>query len=227
MEKLLKAKDEEYVRNLLEQNLVEPVELVLFLESPGASRVTEHNKQYLAYTEEILTEVSNLSDKINLTIYKDDKEKEKEYGVENISAFFIEGKNTNKNIVYYGIPSGHEFSSLLEDIIDVSKGETQLPDKLKEMVRKISSNVNILVFVTPTCPHCPQAVRTAHQFALENKLIRSSMIEAQEFPEWSNKYNVYAVPKVVINDKMQFEGAVPEDTFLNSVYEALGIKLLF
>jgi len=35
------------------------------------------------------------------------------------------------------------------------------------------------------------------------------------------------VPKVVINDKMQFEGAVPEDTFLNSVYEALGIKLLF
>jgi len=62
---------------------------------------------------------------------------------------------------------------------------------------------------------------------MENKLINGVMVEANEFPKWSEKYSVYAVPKIVINEKVQFEGAVPEDVFLNSIYEALGIKLTF
>jgi glutaredoxin-like protein len=96
---------------------------------------------------------------------------------------------------------------------------------VKDKIRKISSTVEILVFVTPTCPYCPKAVRTAHQFALENKNIKGVMIEANEYPEWSEKYSVYAVPKIVINEKIQFEGALPEEEFLNSVYEAIGINL--
>jgi glutaredoxin-like protein len=226
VEKLLKDNDEEYVRQLFEENLKDPVELVLFLEKEGGERLNQYNEQYQPYTEEIAKEISALSDKIKLTVYRGDTEKEKEYGVKNISALFIEGKNTNKNVSYYGMPSGHEFSSVLEDIVDVSKGETDLNMKIKEMVKKIGSNVEILVFVTPTCPYCPKAVRTAHQFAMENKLINGVMVEANEFPEWSEKFSVYAVPKIVINEKVQFEGAVPEDAFLNSVYEALGIKLV-
>lgn len=226
MEKLLKEKDEEYVRNLFKQNLKDPVELTLFLEGKDGKGKNKFNEQYLPYTEEIVKEVSSLSDKIKFTVYKGAQEKEKEYGVKSISSLFIEGKNTNKNLVYYGMPSGHEFSSLLEDIIDVSEGETNLISNIKESVRKISSRVEILVFVTPTCPYCPKAVRTAHMFAMENKLIRGAMIEANEFPEWSQRFGVYGVPKIIINEKVQFEGAVPENVFLNSIYEALGIKLI-
>ncbi|PIP49893.1 MAG: glutaredoxin, partial [Caldiserica bacterium CG23_combo_of_CG06-09_8_20_14_all_35_60] len=142
--------------------------------------MNQFNKQYQPYTEEIAKEISALSDRIKLTVYKGDLEKEKEYGVKDISALFIEGKNTSKNVVYYGMPSGHEFSSILEDIVDVSKGETDLSLKVKETVKKISSNVEIFVFVTPTCPYCPKAVRTAHQFAMENKLINGVMVEANE-----------------------------------------------
>ncbi|MGB9832333.1 MAG: protein disulfide oxidoreductase [Caldisericum exile] len=226
MERLLKEKDVEYIKDLFEKNLKDEVTLTLFLETNGP-KVTKFNEQYLPYTEEIAKEVAELSPKIKLNIYKDNEEKEKEYGVKAVSALFIEGPKTNKNIVYYGIPSGHEFSSLLEDIIDVSKGETELPVDIKEKVRKISSSVEILVFVTPTCPYCPRAVRTAHQFALENPNIIGAMVEANEFPDWSNEFNVYAVPKIVINGgKAEFEGALPEDAFLQSVYEALGIKLI-
>lgn len=226
MERLLKEKDEAYIKDLFEKNLKDEVTLTLFLETNGPN-VNKFNEQYLPYTEEIVKEVAELSPKIKLNIYRDDLEKEKEYGVKTVSALFIEGPKTNKNIVYYGIPSGHEFSSLLEDIVDVSKGETELPIEIKEKVRKITSNVEILVFVTPTCPYCPRAVRTAHQFALENPNIKGVMVEANEFPEWSEQYSVYAVPKVVINEgKAEFEGALPEDAFLQSIYEALGIKLI-
>ncbi len=225
MEKLLQAKDEEYVKDLFQKNLVDEVKLTLIVQSQGGDKVNKFNEPYLPYAEEIIQEIASLSDKIVVNIYKDSPEKEKEYAIKNISALFVEGKNTDKNIVYYGMPSGHEFSSLLEDIIDVSRGLTNLPELVKDKIRKISSAVEILVFVTPACPYCPKAVRTAHQFALENKNIKGVMIEANEYPEWSEKYSVYAVPKIVINEKVQFEGALPEEEFLNSVYEAIGINL--
>ncbi|MEF3245321.1 MAG: thioredoxin family protein [Caldisericaceae bacterium] len=226
MERLLKEKDVQYIKDLFEKKLEGEVTLTLFTETKG-SNVTKFNEQYLPYTEEIVREVAELSPKIKMNIYTDDFEKEKEYNIKTVSALFIEGSKTNKNIVYYGIPSGHEFSSLLEDIIDVSKGKTELPENIKGKVEKISSSIEILVFVTPTCPYCPRAVRTAHQFALENSNIKGIMVEANEFPEWSEKYNVYAVPKVVINEgKGEFEGALPEDAFLEAIYDAIGIKLI-
>jgi len=222
VEKLLKEQDVQYIKELFDRDLVDPVELVLFLESEGSDKVTAANSQYLQHTEEIAKEVSEISDKIKLTVYKDDKEKEKEYGVKEISALFIQGKNSDRNVVFYGIPSGHEFSSLLEDIVNVSQGTTRLSPASKEAARNIKVPVEILVFITPTCPHCPGAVKTAHQLAMENKLIKAAMIEANEFPELSKKYNVYSVPKVVINEKVQFEGALPEDMFLNKVLSAVG-----
>ncbi len=124
------------------------------------------------------------------------------------------------NVIYFGIPAGHEFSSLLGDIIDASKGTTPLSKVTKEKLKSVTKPIDIKVFVTPTCPYCPQAVRIAHQFAIENSMIRSSMIEAQEFTELSNKYSVMGVPKIIINDSAYLEGAQPEEVFLEYVLQA-------
>jgi predicted DsbA family dithiol-disulfide isomerase len=58
-------------------------------------------------------------------------------------------------------------------------------------------------------------------FALENENVVGDMIESLEFPHLANKYNVMAVPKVVINEVLAFEGAVPEHIFLEYVLHAL------
>jgi predicted DsbA family dithiol-disulfide isomerase len=47
------------------------------------------------------------------------------------------------------------------------------------------------------------------------------MIESTEFPHLANKFNVYGVPKTVINDTIFLEGAVPEDVFLEHVLKAV------
>jgi predicted DsbA family dithiol-disulfide isomerase len=51
--------------------------------------------------------------------------------------------------------------------------------------------------------------------------VRSTVIEATEFPEMSRAYQVMGVPKVVINDRVQFEGALPEHDFLSAVLQAV------
>ncbi|GBF10955.1 hypothetical protein HK1_00971 [Tepidibacillus sp. HK-1] len=58
--------------------------------------------------------------------------------------------------------------------------------------------------------------------AMVNPHIRGEMIEAMEFPDLSGKYNVYGVPKTVINDgKAEQEGAVPEEVILEKIMEAI------
>jgi hypothetical protein len=52
--------------------------------------------------------------------------------------------------------------------------------------------------------------------------VRSTAIEATEFPELSRTYRVMAVPKIVINDRVEFEGALPESQFLDAVLQAAG-----
>ncbi|MCL5067316.1 MAG: thioredoxin family protein [Thaumarchaeota archaeon] len=52
-------------------------------------------------------------------------------------------------------------------------------------------------------------------------MVDAEMIEASEFPELAEKYSVMAVPKIVINDSLEFEGALPEQTFVSKVEEAI------
>jgi len=139
--------------------------------------------------------------------------------VDKTPAIVLWGKNSH-GVYYFGIPAQYEFSSLLEDIVDISKGTTRLAEETRARLKSISKPVDIKVFVTPMCPYCPKAVRMAHQFAMENKNIKASMIEATEFEEMSKAYDVMAVPKIVINDKASFEGALPEEMFLQQVMDA-------
>ena len=65
--------------------------------------------------------------------------------------------------------------------------------------------------------------RVAHAMAMENPNIAADVVEVQEFPQISRMYMVTGVPKTVINNKVQFVGAVPEATFADKVLEALGL----
>ena len=62
---------------------------------------------------------------------------------------------------------------------------------------------------------------TANRLALASNRIRSTAIAAQEFPELSGHYDVYSVPKIIINDRFAFAGAYPEPQFVDLILQAL------
>ncbi len=64
-------------------------------------------------------------------------------------------------------------------------------------------------------------MRLAQHMSVASDRVRSTVIEATEFPELSRAYQVMGVPKVVINNRVQFEGAVPEHDFLGAVLQAV------
>ncbi len=221
---LISDGDKKIIKEEFFSKLINPVRLLVF--------IGKDHCQYCDQLKQLVEEISELSNLVTYELHDFDSEKElaEKYRINIAPAVVITQDGKDLGVRYFGLPAGHEFGSFLEDIVDVSKGETDLLEETKEALKGINKDVQIYVFVTPTCPYCPMAVRMAHKFAIEHALagndkILGDMIEAIEFPELADQYGVMAVPKVVIKvdgeDKVSFEGAYPEKMFLEKLLEAL------
>ncbi len=222
---LLNKEVREATQKKFEAEMEGNVSLLHFTQEPGRlvlmGTLKGQECAFCKETRQLLEEVSGLSGKIDFKVYdfQADKETADRFGIDKIPATVIMGEEDTR-IRIYGIPSGYEYMSLIEGIIDVSRRKTALSDKTKEALRAIDKAVRIQVFVTPTCPYCGLAVRLAHQFAMESPFIKGEMVESTEFPHLANRYNVFGVPKTIINETESVEGAVPEEILLEHVLKA-------
>lgn len=172
--------------------------------------------------EEILKTLAENVEKISFEVYDSNSEEAKKYDLKKYPAIvFLDEKGSDFKIRFYGIPYGYEYTTLIETIKMISTKNTSLSEEILKKVKNIDKDVTIKVFVTPTCPYCPYAAIVAYKFAIENDKIKAEVYDASEFPEEASKYSVYAVPKIVINEKISFEGAVPERIFIEKVLEAI------
>jgi glutaredoxin-like protein len=208
---MLDEKNKSNLRQIL-QSLTNKVNIVYFTQE------FECDSCYVTRT--LIEEVTSLSDKLSLTVFDfvKDAEKAKYYNVDKIpSIVLLDEKNNDKGIKFYGIPAGYEINSFIKSLIEVSGNNEALPFDLVRRIKEINTNIHIQVFVTPTCPYCPQAVAIAHKLALENSHIKADMVDATIFPHLSNRYNVQGVPKIVINEKYELLGAQPIEAFLDTM----------
>ncbi len=172
-------------------------------------------------THDFVKEVSALSDKLDFTVYDfvKNKKEAKALGIEKIPAIALADKDGNDTrIRFYGVPGGYEINSFLTSIVEVSGGGEALETETLDKIKALDKKIHIQVFVTMSCPYCPQAVINAHRIALENKNVIADMVEAGTFPHLSNKHNVTGVPKIVINDGAEeMVGAQPIEKMLDSI----------
>ena len=172
----------------------------------------DESAQLNGQIKELLTEVVELSDKISLEIDSEG---------DNKPNFELKGKNKG-TIRFMGIPSGHEFSTLISSLLMASTGEHKLSDETVKFIEELKDPLDLKVFITPTCPYCPAAVFLAHRFAMVSEKVTGTMVEAMEFQELSQSFNVAGVPHTIVNDKQGgFVGAHPEPSALNEIKKAL------
>ena len=208
MQKLLDQDLQNQIKEFLSP-MVNPVSLVLFTQESPCETCTE--------TKQLLSEIAELSDKLTF-VEKDLVEDIKEvdlYGIEMTPSFvMLDHEGKYRGVKFNGIPAGHEINSFLSAILDMSGLDFGYDAALISRIQKINKPVNIKVFVTLSCPHCPGAVNTAHRLAMLNGNIEGEMIEAQTFYTLSEQYNVSGVPKIVINEKHELVGNQPVEAFL-------------
>lgn len=183
--------------------LVSPVKLLFFTQENACPSCKQQ--------QELLEILVTLSDKLELKVYDFVLHGDEaiNYQIDKIPVTAVVAEKDYR-IRFYGVTTGYEFTSLLKAILMVSAGSSGLDSELESLVREIKESLHIQVFVTLTCPYCPKMVHIAHQFAFVNDNIRADMIDAAEFPQLAQRYNVTAVPKTVVNEIYSFEGALPE-----------------
>ena len=172
-------------------------------------------------TGRILDELAGLSEKVKLdklNALTDTGFREAD-AVEFVPTIIVNG--SNDRVRFCGTPSGYEFSTLLTLITDAGSGTTAGGPDVEGLVAALDRDLRIRVFVTPTCPHCPRAAVAAARLAAASPRIRAEIVEAGEFPELSMRYSVQGVPRTVIEDRLFFEGAVPETVLAKALSAAL------
>ena len=173
-------------------------------------------------TEMILKELEALSSKLNLTFLnlKTEAEQALKDGVDRAPAIIV-SDGTHSRVKFFGAPSGYEFSSLLTCIVDAGGPGEPLTKDTTDFLDELETDLNMQVFVTTTCPHCPGAAVLASRMARYSEKINSVVIEANEFPELSSRFNVQGVPRTVINEKLYAEGSLPESMMIQALQKAL------
>jgi glutaredoxin-like protein len=128
--------------------LVEPVEVLFF--------GSKNNCESCEDTLQLVREVTDLDDRLSLRVYdvEADREVAQRYRVDKTPGLVIAGRDgdrlTDYGIRYAGIPAGHEFSSLVHDLLLVSSRDSGLSDETRAFLKGVSKPVLLQVFVTPT-----------------------------------------------------------------------------
>jgi glutaredoxin-like protein len=225
MDKLLNEQIITQVREIFDGQLVHPVEILFF------GNDNDPDCEACAPTRQLVEEVAQISDKLSVHSYDivKDAELARTFRVDKTPGLVLVGVDSDERIDYgvryAGIPAGHEFSSLIHDLILVSGRDSGLSETTRQALRAIDKPVHLQVFVTPTCPYCPQAVILAHRMAMESPMVEAEMIEATEFPDLADRFNVSGVPQTTINQGAGTTlGAVPESQLLQAIQTALAAQ---
>ncbi len=220
----MEPKKEEFISEITKKVLQK--ELAQMAESVSIIAVLsdEQNKPFNNFCRELLRELSTLTDKIRPVIVDPDSKTAKKYHITRTPTLLIEPEHYA--IRFTGAPAGEEARTFLLGVIMASAGITMLSDASKKRLSELKERRNIKVFVSPTCPYCPQQALHAISAAIEKSdLISTEIIEIYENKDLATEYNAFSVPQLFINDQLVGTGLQPEEVFIEEVLTAAPVDI--
>lgn len=183
-------------------NMKNPVTLVL--------RAGTHSKH--EELKSFLEQLVSISEQLNLVVKEDER-------LRSPASFLVESDGKDTGIRFSGIPSGHEFNSLILAILQASGSEVKLDSSLQQIIKSVSEPLNFEVFVSLSCHNCPDVVQTLNQFALLNNQITCEMIDGGVFQDIITDRDIQGVPSVYLNGELFANGKVTAAELLDKLIE--------
>lgn len=216
---MIPLRDQEYIQQLFTRELLGRVKIDYFTQR--ASQIYVPGREECATCEDtrkLLEELASLSEKITLTVREltDERDEAKKLKIDKVPGIVVRGA-ANRPLRFFGAPGGNEFSNFVETVIAASKPNIELGAETAKQLKRLKDKVSVAVYVTPTCPYCPQVVRAAYRLALASAHVEASAIEISEFPRLGQQLNVRAVPLTVLNNQTAIPGAMDEAALLDAI----------
>lgn len=160
----------------------------------------EHSKR--AELVSFLTDIASVSDHLSF------EERDNVAGLRSPISFLLEAEGEDTGIRFSGIPSGHEFNSLVLALLQAAGTAIKLDDSLKSMLANVEEDLHFEVFVSLSCHNCPDVVQALNQFALINPKISTEMIDGGLFQDIVDERDIQGVPSVYLNGELFANGKV-------------------
>jgi thioredoxin reductase (NADPH) len=191
------------------EQLPNDINLYLFTAKGHEDAFTQANRQVIRAFRE-------LSARITLREHDLDHELARKWNVTSSPTLLIAPEKYS--IRWLGAPMGEEARTFLETLILVGLGKSQLSDQSANVIKKIDSARDVKVFVSPTCPYCPQEAVNAVKAAIAvPEFVSLEIIDIQSEPKIANQYAAQSVPQAFANDVLIGQGAQPEEVFVLSL----------
>ena len=190
-------------------DLPHPIELLLFAYPAEDNPFTQANRQ-------VIRAFRQVSDKITFHEYSLDHELARKYQASHSPTLVIAPERYR--IRWIGAPMGEEGRTFLELLMLVGRADSQLSDQSRAVIDKIKDPRDVKVFVSPSCPYCPQEAVNAIRAAIEApERISLEIIDIQCAPELAEPYGANSVPQAFANEVQIGLGAQSEEVFCDSL----------
>ncbi|SPF39603.1 FAD-dependent pyridine nucleotide-disulphide oxidoreductase [Syntrophobacter sp. SbD1] len=165
---------------------------------------------------DLLRSFKKISDKIELSEFDLSGQEAKKWNVTSSPTLIFDADRYS--IRYLGVPYGEEGRTLVGMILLLGFRTGNLSEQSRKVMEKIGSKREIKVFVSPTCPYCPDQAVNAVKAAIERPdIVSLEIIDIQSNQEIANRYSAFSVPQTFANDVLIAYGAQPEELFVLSL----------
>lgn len=165
---------------------------------------------------ETLRSFRNLSKKIDFKEFNLDHPFAAQWNVDRSPTILFDPERYS--IRYLGVPYGEEGRTLLGAILIIGLRSANLGEQSVKVLNQIDSPREMKVFVSPTCPYCPEQALVALKAVVEKpELLSLQMIDIQCNPDLAEQYSAFSVPQTYANEVLIAQGALPEELFMLSL----------
>ena len=169
-------------------NLTRPIELLLSLDDSKASQQLDQLANDIVALSDLITKKHRTSTRpVEMTIYEPSK---------------------GTKIHFAGIPTGHEFTSLVLALLHSGGHPIKLDEETIEQVRNLEGEFTFETFVSLSCQNCPDVIQTLNMMAAINPSITNVMIDGAIFQDEVTERNIMAVPSVFLNGELFSQGRI-------------------
>ncbi len=174
------------------------------------------NDLFCDAARQIIRGIRQLAPKVTLREYDLTHDLAKKWNAEYSPTLFFDPEHYN--IRWLGAPVGEETLTFVEILKMIGYRRSEISEESRKILQKIESPRHIKVFVSPTCPYCPQQAVNALKAVVERpEIISLEIIDIQANPELADKYSAQSVPQTFANDELIALGAQPEELFMVSL----------
>ncbi|PJJ26775.1 alkyl hydroperoxide reductase subunit F [Lacrimispora celerecrescens] len=132
-------------------------------------------------------------------------------------SFTINRMEEDFGITFAGIPLGHEFTSLVLALLQVSGRAPKVDGKLIEQVKGIKGEYHFETYISLSCHNCPEVVQAFNLMSILNPGITHTMIDGAAFKEEAESKNIMAVPTVLLNGEVFGSGRMTLEEILGKL----------